>query len=86
MMLRLSIFEELERIPEPRLAELYSLIHYFRVGLEQEERQENCTMSLAGAWADMPDEVFESFLGEVSERRRNAFMRRRGDETGVAGH
>ena len=52
------------------------MIHYFRVGLEQEQeqQQENDTMSLAGAWADMPDEVFESFLGEVGERRSKAFV------------
>ena len=73
-MLRLSIYKELERIPEARLADLYRLIHYFRVGLEQEQQQENDTMSLAGAWADMPDEVFESFLGEVGERRSKVFV------------
>lgn len=64
-MLRLSIFKELEQIPETGLADLCHLIYYFRVGLEQEQR-ENRTMTLAGAWVDMPDDLFTSLRWEKS--------------------
>ena len=33
------IISELRGIPEPQLAELYNLIHYFRLGLEQSSAQ-----------------------------------------------
>lgn len=39
------------------------------------------SMKFAGAWSDMPDEVFNDFLAEVSQRRKTAFSRRRGRET-----
>ncbi|PHJ56801.1 hypothetical protein VF04_04545 [Nostoc linckia z7] len=34
-----KIVQELQEIPEDKLAELYDLIHYFRLGLSQEHRQ-----------------------------------------------
>ena len=79
-MLQEKILKELERIPETKLAELYDIIHYFRLGLEQEAR-ENPTMKLAGAWADMSDDLFESLMNEVGVRRSRAFSRRRERET-----
>ena len=74
-MLQEEILQELEHIPETKLAELYDIIHYFRLGLEQ-ERRDNPTMQLAGAWADMPDDLFQWLLAEISMRRSGAFSGR----------
>ena len=38
-MLIQKIVEELQDIPEEKLTELYNIIHYFRLGLNQERRQ-----------------------------------------------
>jgi hypothetical protein len=72
-----QILKELARIPEAKLAELYDIIHYFRLGLEQEQKQGNPTMELAGSWADMPEELFQSLIGEIASRRKQAFSKRR---------
>ena len=39
-MLIQKIVQELQDIPEDKLAELYDLIHYFRLGLKKKEPQE----------------------------------------------
>ncbi len=44
-MLIQKIVQELQDIPEDKLAELYDLIHYFRLGLNQ-ERTQPCTPGL----------------------------------------
>jgi len=36
MMLRKQLIEEIEQIPSDKIAEIYDLIHYFRLGLAQE--------------------------------------------------
>jgi hypothetical protein len=41
-------------------------------------------LAFAGTWQEMPDEMFEEFVVEVEERRRQAFTRRREHE-GSAG-
>jgi hypothetical protein len=76
LMLQEKILKELEQIPETKLAELYDLIHYYRIGLEH-DRRENPTMQLAGAWADMPDDLFESFVTDIHHRRRQGLSHRR---------
>ena len=78
-MLQEKILKELEQIPATKLAELYDLIHYFRIGLEHDQ-PENPTMKLAGVWADMPDDLFQSFVVDISHRRSQAFSRRRSND------
>ncbi|MEY2978918.1 MAG: hypothetical protein ACO31I_07335 [Prochlorotrichaceae cyanobacterium] len=34
-----KIMQELQTIPETKLAEIYDLIHYFRLGLDKEQSQ-----------------------------------------------
>jgi hypothetical protein len=38
-MLIQKIYQELQDIPEDKLAEIYDLIHYFRLGLGQDQTQ-----------------------------------------------
>lgn len=58
-----KILKELEKISATKLTGL---------GLEQ-KACENPTMKLAGAWADMRDDLFESLMNEIEARRSRAF-------------
>ncbi len=43
MHLQQQIIDEIQHIPESRLAEVYDLIHYFRLGLQYEAKQSQQT-------------------------------------------
>jgi hypothetical protein len=47
-----KIVQELQDIPEDKLAELYDLIHYFRLGLEREPAQPRTPGLLIGQLGD----------------------------------
>ena len=47
-----KIIQELQEIPEDKLAELYDLIHYFRLGLNQESTQPRTPGLLTGKLGD----------------------------------
>jgi len=80
MTLRDQVIEEVQRIPEMHLAEVFDLLHFFRVGLESSRIHSTDTpMSFAGAWEDMDNAVFAEFQEEIATRRRQAFSRRRGE-------
>ncbi|MEH2025751.1 hypothetical protein [Nostoc sp.] len=51
-MLIQKIVQELQDIPEDKLAELYDLIHYFRLGLSQERTQPRTPGLLQGQLGD----------------------------------
>ncbi len=48
----MKIVQELQDIPEDKLAELYDLIHYFRLGLGQESTQPRTPGLLKGQLGD----------------------------------
>jgi len=75
-MIRNDIIEELNRIPEAELPEIYRLIHYFRLGLQQEQ-DSNPTLELAGSWKDIPETEFQDFLQDILTRRHQGFSGRR---------
>lgn len=65
-----KVLEEIELIPEDQLEHLYSLLHYYRIGLEQQAtRHQNQTMEFAGCWRDLPDAVFDDFTVKLHDRR-----------------
>ena len=70
------IIEELDQIPEVKIAEIYDFLHYHRLGLQQPMAEVNPTLSLAGAWKDMPNEKFDDLLNELAQRRKQAFSGR----------
>ena len=85
VLIKSKVLKEIELIPEDRLAELYTFIHYFRLGLEKsKDPNAKPNLAFAGCWKDMPDEMFNDFTAEIRDRRRQAFARRRGHE-GVSG-
>jgi hypothetical protein len=51
-MLIQKIYQELQDIPEDKLAELYDLIHYFRLGLGTEQTQTRTPGLLTGILGD----------------------------------
>jgi hypothetical protein len=51
-MLIQKIFQELQDIPEDKLAEIYDLIHYFRLGLGQERTKPRIPGLLTGKLGD----------------------------------
>jgi hypothetical protein len=60
-MLIQKIYEELQYIPEDKLAEIYDLIHYFRLGLGQEQTQPRTPGLLVGK---LGNAFFEPLSGE----------------------
>ncbi|WP_309745135.1 hypothetical protein [Chamaesiphon sp. OTE_20_metabat_361] len=56
-----KIYQELQDIPEDKLAEIYDLIHYFRLGLEQEQIQPRIPGLLTGT---LGDDFFEPLSEE----------------------
>ena len=51
-MLIQKIVQELQDTPEDKLAEIYDLIHYFRLGLEREQPQPRTPGLLTGKLGD----------------------------------
>lgn len=47
-MLQEQLIEEIKQIPNEKLAEIYDLIHYFRLGLAQEKSTGNIHQSSIG--------------------------------------
>jgi hypothetical protein len=81
--MRERLIDEIRGIPDTRVAEVYDLIHFFRVGLEKAVPGGGAAadlMSFAGSWSDMPEEAFSSLATEWQERRKGAFARRRDHE------
>ncbi|MHB8423178.1 MAG: hypothetical protein ACYDAM_10520 [Leptospirales bacterium] len=78
--LRNRILEEIQRIPETKLEEVYDFLHYFRVGLGSPETSPvSSVLPFAGAWSDMNDSTFKEFEEEIQDRRRQAFSSRRSE-------
>jgi hypothetical protein len=65
-MLIQKIVQELQDIPEDKLAELYNLIHYFRLGLGRESSQPRTPGLLTGQLGDaffepLPEEELQKW-------------------------
>ena len=64
-MLIQKIVQELQAIPEEKLAELYDLIHYFRLGLDKESQLPRQPGLIAG---EVDDAFFEPLPEEELQR------------------
>jgi hypothetical protein len=76
-----KVMEEIKLIPENNLLELYNVIRFFRLGLQADKKDAKKSMRFAGCWEDMTDKEFNEFREEISERRHQAFSRRKPRET-----
>ncbi|MBV5273607.1 MAG: hypothetical protein JZU52_08175 [Lamprocystis purpurea] len=71
---RQQLSEEIASIPDDKIAEVFSIVHRYRVDLESTPADGSAQANdFAGIWADMPDEAFQDFLRDVEDRRHNAF-------------
>ena len=73
-MLQEQLIEEIKQIPSEKLAEIYDLIHYFRLGLAQAKPTEPiCLRPIglakgqfeipAGFFEPLPDDMLDAFEG-----------------------
>ncbi len=73
-MLQEQLIEEIKQIPNEKLAEIYDLIHYFRLGLTQEKQVVNIRQRPiglakgqveipAGFNEPLPDDILDAFEG-----------------------
>jgi hypothetical protein len=61
-----KIIQELQDIPEDKLAEIYDIIHYFRIGLDWEAAQPRTPGILTGKLSDaffepLPEEELQQW-------------------------
>ena len=83
--IREKLIQEIRLIPEQHLTELYSLLHYYRLGLKQikgnAKNNRAFTLQFAGCWEDMPVKEYDDLMDDIHQRRKDAFSGRRGRET-----
>jgi len=82
-MIKNKIINELNRIPDYKLAEIYDFVHYYRLGLQQSVENIDKIMEFAGCWNDMPERVFDEFISDIVKRRKQAFSGRRSGEKSI---
>ncbi len=70
MILQEQIIEEIKQIPNDKLVEIYDLIHYFRLGLIQENQNQKITVKqrpigLSKGKFQVPASFFEPLVDEM---------------------
>jgi len=67
-MLQEQLIEEIKQIPNEKLAEIYDLIHYFRLGLTQENQTPKIRhrpIGLAKGQLEIPASFFEPLPEDI---------------------
>ena len=62
-----KIFQEIKLIPEEKLADVYALLHHFRLSLKASQTKLRPVMQYAGIWQDMPADIFAEITCRRSE-------------------
>ena len=70
MILQDQIIEEIKQIPSDKLAEIYDLVHYFRLGVTQEKKRQKITVKqrpigLSKGNFQVPASFFEPLTDEI---------------------
>ena len=74
MILQEQIIEEIKQIPNDKLVEIYDLIHYFRLGVAQEEQSQKITVKQRPIGLSKGKfQVPESFSEPLSDEMLDAF-------------
>ena len=65
-----KIIDELNEIPEEKLTQIYEIIHYFRLGLNQEDKQPRTPGLLQGNLGDaffepLPEEELQQWEKDI---------------------
>lgn len=74
-----KIFQEIKLISEEKLADVYALLHHFRLSLKASQTKPRPIMEYAGVWRDMTTDIFAEFTVGISARRQQAFSGRRAE-------
>ena len=82
--IREKVVEEVNQIPEERLPQVLDLIHHFRISLQFSRKKTDKITTYAGCWKDMPEDIFQDFINEISQRRQTSFSRRRNREANIS--
>jgi hypothetical protein len=81
VMIRTQLIDEINLIPDRKLSEIYNFIRYFRLGIEKETvKNKKDSLSYAGSWQKMSTELFDEYMSDMADRRKNAFSNRRSNE------
>ncbi len=67
-MLQEQIITEIKQIPDDKLAEIYDLIHYFRLGLNQKPTSQSIQqrpIGLAKGLLNIPSSFFDPLSDEI---------------------
>lgn len=78
-----KLMHEIDLLPENKLSEVYDFAHYLRLAVKKQNKKNKDLLSFAGSWSDMPDEEFDLYLSNISDRRKKAFGSRRNSEAGT---
>lgn len=77
--LKEKINMEIAKIPEDKISELYNIIHFYRIGIESENKKIKSKLSSAinyfGIWKDLSSEEI-GVLEEIESRREKTFKER----------
>ncbi|OHD17076.1 MAG: hypothetical protein A2086_06245 [Spirochaetes bacterium GWD1_27_9] len=76
-----KVINEINLLPANKLSEIYDFIHYFRLGLQNNDINSNDSIKYAGCWQDMDDNSFNDLINEVYNNRKKAFLERRNNDT-----
>lgn len=69
-MLQEKLIEEIKQIPNEKLAEIYDLIHYFRLGFAQEKSTASIhqrPIGLAKGQFEVPGSFFETLPNDIMD-------------------
>jgi len=81
LVIKRKVLQEIELLPEDKMMDIYNFIHHFRLGVETaESKPTKSTLSFAGSWSDMSEDVFQAMSLDIEQRRQQSFSRRRGNE------
>ena len=70
-----TILKELKDVPVDRLEDLYSIIHSWKTNTKKSDTTSKEILSYAGAFDDMSEKDYNSFLQKTKETRNNMFDR-----------
>lgn len=82
--MREKVLEEIKSLPEEKLPEILKFIRSFRLGMQRANARPERVTSFAGSWRDMPDEMYDDFINDITKRRQAAFSGRRHRETDIS--
>lgn len=74
-----KIIEEVEKIPEDKIVEVYDFVHLFRMGIESQRRifkdKRHEALKLFGIWKNISDKE-KAALDNIQLRRQRTFRER----------